>query len=59
VATVKNGQVIELRNVAVGTDFGSTVQIVSGLNGSEDVVLNPPDSLLQGQHVQVVALKKY
>jgi RND family efflux transporter MFP subunit len=58
VATVKNGQVIELRNVAVGTDFGSTVQIVSGLNGSEDVVLNPPDSLLQGQHVQVVAVTR-
>jgi len=58
VAVVKNSQVIELRNVTVGTDFGSKVQIVSGLNGSEDVVLNPPDSLLQGQRVQVVAAKK-
>jgi hypothetical protein len=58
VAIVKNRQVIELRNVTVGTDFGSTVQIDSGLDGSEDVVLNPPDSLLQGQRVQVIAAKK-
>jgi RND family efflux transporter MFP subunit len=58
VAIVKSGQVVELRNVTVGTDFGSTVQIVSGLDGSEDVVLNPPDSLLQGQRVQVIAAKK-
>lgn len=57
VAIVKNG-IIELRNVTVGTDLGSTVQIVSGLNGSEDIVLNPPDSLLQGQRVQVVAARK-
>ncbi len=55
VAIVKHDHLIELRNVTVGTDFGSTVQIVSGLNGSEDIVLNPPDSLLQGQRVQVVA----
>ncbi len=57
VAVVTSGHLIELRDVTVGTDFGSTVQIVSGLNGSEDIVLNPPDSLLRGQHVQVVAAK--
>jgi RND family efflux transporter MFP subunit len=57
VAIVKNDRFIELRNVTVGTDFGSTVQIVSGLNGTEEVVLNPPDSLLQGQRIQVIASK--
>jgi len=58
VAVVSKAGVIELRKVAVGTDFGATVQIVSGLTGSEDVVLNPPDSLLQGQRVQVLAAGK-
>ena len=58
VAVVTKDHRIELRNVMVGTDFGTTLQIVSGLNGSEDVVLNPPDSLLQGQRVQVLAARK-
>lgn len=54
VAVVTRNGVIELRKVVVGTDFGTTVQVVSGLTGSEDVVVNPPDSLLQGQRVQVL-----
>jgi multidrug efflux pump subunit AcrA (membrane-fusion protein) len=58
VAIVKKDQRIELRNVTMGTDYGSKVQIVSGLDGSEDVVLSPPDSLLQGQRVLVVATGK-
>ena len=58
VAIVKKDRSIELRNVTMGTDYGSKVQIVSGLDGSEDVVLNPPDSLLQGQRVLVVAKGK-
>jgi RND family efflux transporter MFP subunit len=49
---------IELRKVTVGMDLGSTVQIVAGLNGSEQVVLNPPDSLLQGERVQVLPAGK-
>jgi len=58
VAVVKSDDRIELRNVTVGTDFGPTVQIVAGLTGEERVVLNPPDSLLQGQRVKVVDAKK-
>lgn len=58
VAIVKKDHRVELRNVRLGTDYGSKVQIVSGLDGSEDVVLNPPDSLLKGQSVLVVAQRK-
>ena len=58
VAVVTKDHLIELKKVTLGTDFGTTVQIVSGLNGSEDVVVNPPDSLLQGQRVQVLAARK-
>lgn len=55
VAVVRKDNTVELRKVAVGTDFDSTVQILSGVSGADNVVLNPPDSLLQGQHVEVVA----
>jgi RND family efflux transporter MFP subunit len=52
VAIVKNGTV-SLVPITVGRDFGSTVEVVSGLTGAELVVVNPPDSLTDGQLVTV------
>jgi RND family efflux transporter MFP subunit len=52
VAVVSNGRV-NLVPVGIGRDYGSAVEIVSGLNGSEAIVLNPPDSLTAGQAVRV------
>jgi hypothetical protein len=40
--------------VTLGRDFGSRVEVVSGLRSDQAVVLNPPDSLQEGQLVQVV-----
>jgi membrane fusion protein (multidrug efflux system) len=48
----ENGQV-ELRRVDLGRDLGPVIEIRSGLNGSERVILNPTDSLHNGQAVQV------
>jgi RND family efflux transporter MFP subunit len=53
VAIVKNGAVT-LIPITLGRDFGSTVEVVSGLTGAELVVVNPPDSLTDGQLVTVM-----
>jgi len=53
VAVVKNGSVL-LTPVTPGRDFGDQIEIVSGLKGDESVIVNPPDSILSGQKVQVV-----
>jgi RND family efflux transporter MFP subunit len=53
VAIVKN-DVVSLVPITMGRDFGSTVEVVSGLTGTEAVVVNPPDSLAEGQSVAVV-----
>ncbi len=53
VATVKNGNQIALIPLTLGRDFGSQVEVVSGLNGDEEVVLNPPDSLVTGDTVRI------
>jgi hypothetical protein len=45
---------IALRKVTMGRDFGTEYEIVSGVAADENVVLNPPDSLLDGQVVQPV-----
>lgn len=54
VATVSDGQHAELKPVTLGHDFGSEVEVVSGLNGDETVIVNPPDSLISGQAVRIV-----
>jgi hypothetical protein len=41
--------------VAIGRDYGSSVEIVSGITGTDAVVVNPPDSLTAGQAVRVAA----
>jgi RND family efflux transporter MFP subunit len=52
VAVVNKG-CVELRAIKPGHDFGDRIEVVSGLNGSEEVVINPPDSIVAGQAVRV------
>ena len=54
VGTVVDGSVARLVPVTIGEDDGATVQIIAGLNGTEKVIQDPPDSLIDGEKVQVV-----
>jgi len=38
--------------ITIGRDFGTTVEVVSGLDANENVITNPPDSLVDGQEVR-------
>jgi RND family efflux transporter MFP subunit len=49
---VRNGQA-DLVAVKIGRDYGSTVEIVSGLQVSDAVILDPADSLVSGTPVAV------
>jgi len=53
-ATVVHGNVAHLVPVAIGEDDGATVQIVSGLNPGDQIIQDPPDSLIEGEKVDVV-----
>ena len=56
VATViqsSGGTVAHLVPVVIGEDDGATVQIVSGINASDKIVQDPPDSLIDGEKVTV------
>lgn len=51
---VVNGQgEVELRKVTLGHDFGDTIEILSGVRLTDEVVANPPDSLSSGMRVAV------
>jgi RND family efflux transporter MFP subunit len=54
VGTVVNGNTARLVPVIIGEDDGATVQIVSGLNAGDQVIQDPPDSLIDGEHITVV-----
>src|SRR6202041_84082 len=51
VGTVVNGNVAHLVPLVIGVDDGATVQIISGLNASDKVIQDPPDSLIEGEKV--------
>jgi RND family efflux transporter MFP subunit len=53
VATVGEGQKVELKQITLGHDFGSEVEVVAGLSGSENVIINPPDSIVDGETVRI------
>jgi RND family efflux transporter MFP subunit len=55
VAKVDGGGNVQLQTVRLGRNFGETVEVLSGLAGNEQLVLNPSDSLAQGDKVTVVA----
>jgi len=52
VAVVRNGHV-QLTPITVGHDYGSSVEVVSGLNRSDAVIVDPSDSVETGQAVRI------
>ena len=53
VAVVDANGVVRLHAVALGRDFGTRVEIRSGLQGNEQVVVNPSDAISGGQAVRI------
>jgi RND family efflux transporter MFP subunit len=52
VALVREGRV-QLTPVKIGRDYGSTVEVILGLQASDAVVLDPADSLVSGAPVRI------
>jgi multidrug efflux pump subunit AcrA (membrane-fusion protein) len=51
VALVRNGQA-ELVPVKISRDYGNSVEIVSGLQPTDAVIIDPSDSLVAGMPVR-------
>jgi len=52
VGVVRNGRA-ELVPIMIGRDFGATVEVVAGLQPTDEVIVNPSDSLTSRSPVQV------
>jgi len=53
VAVVGADGKVQLRPLTIGRDYGTTLEILGGLQVNEQVVINPSDSLEEGQQVRV------
>jgi len=53
VGVVEDGKVV-LSPVIAGHDFGNQIEVVSGVKAGDQIILNPPDSIVHGQPVQIV-----
>jgi RND family efflux transporter MFP subunit len=53
VGVVKDGKVV-LTAVTPGHDFGNEIEVVAGLKPDDRIIVNPPDSIVSGQAVQIV-----
>jgi RND family efflux transporter MFP subunit len=53
VATVDGKGQVVLKQVTIGRDYGSDIEIVQGLAADDRVILSPPDSLTDGVNVRV------
>jgi RND family efflux transporter MFP subunit len=52
-ASVDANNRVKLLPITLGTDYGTRVSIVSGLKGDERVIVNPPDSIVDGATVRI------
>jgi RND family efflux transporter MFP subunit len=53
VAVVDKDSTVHLRPISIGRDFGATLEILGGLEVSDQIIINPSDSLDEGQKVRV------
>jgi RND family efflux transporter MFP subunit len=53
VAVAKNDDTAELLPITLGRDFGDVAEVTTGLTGNERVITNPPDSIIDGERLNV------
>jgi RND family efflux transporter MFP subunit len=55
VAIVDASNHIQLKSIVQGRDFGNSIEVLSGIDAKDAVVINPPDSLSNGVPVRIAA----
>jgi len=55
---VKADGKVELRRIVLGRDFGQTLEVLSGVDKDDHVVLDPADALVSGTSVRVIERPK-
>lgn len=54
VAVIDESKHAHLKSITIGRDYGKSVEVVAGLGAGETVVINPPDSIKDGEEIRIV-----
>jgi RND family efflux transporter MFP subunit len=52
---IADGDIAHVRKVTVGRDFGTQIEITTGLSGDEQIITNPGEQLAEGVKIDVTA----
>ncbi len=55
VAVVGPDKKVQLRPINIGKDYGTSLEVLDGVTANDLIIVNPPDSLEDGQMVNVAA----
>jgi RND family efflux transporter MFP subunit len=55
IATVDSEGKAKLNNIQAGQDFGTKIEVLSGVSPDDHIIVNPPDSLVSGEAVRPVS----
>lgn len=58
VAVVGSDGKVQLRHISIGRDYGTTLEVVGGVGVNDRIIVNPADSIENGQKVNVAAAAK-
>ena len=58
VATIDGQKRVKLKSIVQGRDFGNTIEVLSGIEANDTIILNPPDSLIDGVEVRIAPPRK-
>jgi len=58
IATVGSDNKAHLRHIIQGRDFGTSIEVLSGVSAEDQVIINPPDSLSDGGAVKIASPEK-
>jgi RND family efflux transporter MFP subunit len=58
VATVNNDNKVQLKKITISRDYGDVVEVSTGVDKGDTIILNPSDSIIDGERVNVVSVVK-
>jgi RND family efflux transporter MFP subunit len=53
VACVGADHLVKLQKIVPGRDFGTEIEVLSGVSASDNIIINPPDSVMDGVEVRI------
>jgi RND family efflux transporter MFP subunit len=54
VATVNKDNRVQMKSIELGRDYGAEVEVIRGLTADDNVILSPPDSIMEASPVRIV-----